>query len=923
MILFAATARAVRGGRPGRRAGLCLLLLGALAAATGASAQTLDADAVRAQAAAPKSPFQKLGAKPAGPNPYLSFLPAEARPDYTGWQAWLRDQGKAKRALQAPEDLGKLIAVGESEPNDFPATADAVVGFGTASGADPAANVSGTIAPPPAPALVGPFAEDDGSIPLAVPLAVPSGSIVRTSGSIGDGPYGTTSGDFDFFQLASLAAGDEILIDVDTPMPYCCDLDPFVTIFDASGNLLAFNDDQPAGGTYDSYLAYRVPSAGTYYVVIGAYLSPFPNDRFDSSTGTGVRSTGTYDVSIGVNATDRDVFSFQVEPGDVVSANLVGASGMRLTLSDPSGVQRQGSASNVNFLLPGPFPQGGVSGLTYVAETPGTWTVEVGTTSGAYTLELRAFRPNLEQKPTGTAQTLFVDFDGATVDPSIFGGASGIVALSPLASFLADWGLTPADESALIDGILAAITESLSADMRVLALNGDYDTSALPGDFDLVLLNSRDHADPFGNPDTSRLVIGGTIAELGISTIGISQSIDPGNFSTSDTAVVLLDLLSAPASDPNSLNQFGFAGGLTKIDLVARGVGNVAAHEAGHFFAAFHTDQFDAQPNIMDQGGNLPNTVGVGPDLTLGTLDDVDVDFGPDRWVPNEGFTGIEDTLNATAFGLSTGTLGVCGDDILSPGEACDEGSANGTTASCCSASCTIASAGTACGTVAGACDAQEYCDGASPLCPADQQLPDGDGDGACDAIDPCTNPGTQTFAAKPKSVLVVGKINTDVQPGNDKLALSAAFTLPPGAPFGSLEIATTGARIVIEASGGAHPVDAVLPPGAYSDLTKKGWRQSSTGRRWTWYDDSGTPLSGITKVTLTDRNGAKTPRQVLVKVTASKGTYPVAPADAPLQAIVTLGGADAAADGICGESAFLAADCSFNGPANQVRCKR
>jgi hypothetical protein len=71
-----------------------------------------------------------------------------------------------------------------------------------------------------------------------------------------------------------------------------------------------------------------------------------------------------------------------------------------------------------------------------------------------------------------------------------------------------------------------------------------------------VLLNSRDHADPFGAPH-DRLVVGGTISELGIGTIGIAQSIDPGNFATSETGVVLLDLLSGPAFDPNSLNSSG------------------------------------------------------------------------------------------------------------------------------------------------------------------------------------------------------------------------------------------------------------------------------------------------------------------------------------------------------------------------------
>ncbi|MFV2067240.1 MAG: Ig-like domain-containing protein, partial [Pirellulales bacterium] len=46
-----------------------------------------------------------------------------------------------------------------------------------------------------------------------------------------------------------------------------------------------------------------------------------------------------------------------------------------------------------------------------------------------------------------------------------------------------------------------------------------------------------------------------------------------------------------------------------------------------------------------------------GPDRIFGTADDADVDFGDDAFVPNEGFAGIEDTLNAIAFGLSTGTI--------------------------------------------------------------------------------------------------------------------------------------------------------------------------------------------------------------------------------------------------------------------------
>ena len=53
----------------------------------------------------------------------------------------------------------------------------------------------------------------------------------------------------------------------------------------------------------------------------------------------------------------------------------------------------------------------------------------------------------------------------------------------------------------------------------------------------------------------------------------------------------------------------------------------------------------------MDQGGNLPNVIGTGVDQLLGTDDDVD--FHLDGFVLNEGITGVEDTLNNTAFGLT------------------------------------------------------------------------------------------------------------------------------------------------------------------------------------------------------------------------------------------------------------------------------
>ena len=43
------------------------------------------------------------------------------------------------------------------------------------------------------------------------------------------------------------------------------------------------------------------------------------------------------------------------------------------------------------------------------------------------------------------------------------------------------------------------------------------------------------------------------------------------------------------------------------------------------------------------------------PDGIFGSADNVDVDFGEDVYVGNEGFTGLEDTLQSISFGYSTG----------------------------------------------------------------------------------------------------------------------------------------------------------------------------------------------------------------------------------------------------------------------------
>ena len=453
-------------------------------------------------------------------------------------------QLRGAEAAAAKPDTGGLTGlrtVDEAEPNDTITLAN-LVPLGFDSREDPRVAIAGALTPPPPPVEII-AGEPNGAIPLATPTGLISGSAITASATIGDGSFGASSGDYDWYAVADVVSGQTITVDIDAA-DIGSTLDPMVGIFDSGGELLALNDD--AGGSLDSFLSFTAPAIDDYYVVVLGFGSGFQTDPMDPASGVGVGSTGSYDVTIGLDFGDVDVFRVELEAGDVFGANVNGSAG-RLSLRDEAGMELIGSNQDITFIHPAasPLPGGGNTALSWVTDTPGAYYIAVSQGSGSYNLDLALFRPALEEALLGEHQILFLDFDGAVLDTSIFGGG-GITTLSPLSAFLSGWGLTADDESRVLDAIVASVEESLASDIRTQGLNGDFDATGVPGQFDIEILNSRDDADPFGQPNVSRVIVGGTIGELGIPTIGIAESIDVGNFETAETAVVLLDLLSAP-----------------------------------------------------------------------------------------------------------------------------------------------------------------------------------------------------------------------------------------------------------------------------------------------------------------------------------------------------------------------------------------
>ncbi len=384
-------------------------------------------------------------------------------------------------------------------------------------------------------------------------------------------------------------------------------------------------------------------------------------DKSDGATIVGSLTQPT--LPGGPFVPDADYFAFDLRAGDIFDARVNGPAARVFDLSIMDANRKELIGTNVSaqgvYPLSSPLNVSSFApnlDMAFVVPATGRYYARLSDGDANYTMTLRVRRPVLESQPVGTKQTIFLDFDGEFLRRDIFGvpTAAGTGRLSAMSTFLQSWGLTAQDESRMTDKIVTAFASKFFGATAVNATggNGWYSVTGVAGQFDLQILNSRDHADPFGQPNVSRIVIGGTRAELLIDTIGIAQSVDLGNFDTAESAVVLLDLI-------NPLwGAIPRAGNVPLEDVLAKAIGAVAAHEAGHFFGGWHTVNSNASNQIMDTGGNVAGLIGVGLDGIFGTADDQDIQFGTDTYETTRIPFGMQNSAAAMAWGLATGTVG-------------------------------------------------------------------------------------------------------------------------------------------------------------------------------------------------------------------------------------------------------------------------
>lgn len=575
-------------------------------------------------------------------NPYLGLVPDPADIRWKYWQRKMAQQSQltaAKTPVVTPIVHDELEPRGTRGSNDRRVNAETLAGFGLGAGETSAVRILGALSPSSPRYHSIDTEEDNGEIKKATPTAINrAGEGIKIRSRIGDGPHGsngTGSGDFDIYKIS--ARKGQLL----TASVKDSDFSALVVVYQK----FRYGWDWVDVGF--PTLNFYVPEDGNYHVLVAASDSYLENPM-DSGSGTGAGEEGRYELKMGLSLLDRDFYRVHLRSGDVLGGTVNNGS-ENLSVMRPDGTEVFGSTQDASFIYPveSPLPGGGLATVSYVAEQPGWYTVSTERGKGSYDALLELYRPGAEREPTGSVQKIFLDFDGERVNTGMWGGV-GVSNLSPLTAFLGRWRLPAAAEDKLIDEVVATVKENLRNDLMARGLNDDVRVR---------ILNSRDHADPFGQDNVSRVIVGGTINESGVFTIGIAESIDPGNFAHEESALVLLDILSKPAESrfgDASLNHY-INGDSRKVAFIGRALGNVVSHEAGHFVGSFHVDQFNPRANLMDQGGNFAKMFGVGPDRVGGTADDRDVDFGEDELNPWEGFTGIEDTLNYTAWAFRAG----------------------------------------------------------------------------------------------------------------------------------------------------------------------------------------------------------------------------------------------------------------------------
>ena len=613
---------------------------------------------------------------PPGVDPFVS-MNSKDKGSYRLWNAYNHSKVNALAKRKAKRNVfGRTVTIDEQEQpgefiNQFRTTAEALPNFGASRNQNGKVVVNGNLQFTEVPEIRVDsiaFEEDNGSIPLASQVVFDTTFVRKSiSGFLGDGP--NASADLDFYSV-DLNQGD--LLEINLQETPASDLSLFLLILNSQGQLIDFVLAPTSPAVFQSSINFIAPVADSYAIAIVDLLTlqanPFNTiDLFVSGGLNPGGNTGAYALDLTyIGQTELDVYSFDLKKGDVFGISVQGRPGTRAELLNSANQFSIGTNEfTIRAIEESPFMLQGQTGFNYIIPQDGNYALALGNNVGPYEATFAVTRPGNEINK-GNKQILFIDFAGETVTLQDFFNIPEDQAtppltqervLSPLESFLEQWGIenTPINRFRIITKTMRVVRENLRQDFIESGLNPNFDVQIMTdygfrsfGDNIKKLLD-------FQRIPFSDVLVAGTTQEFGVQTIGIANAIDVGNYSLDDRAVVLLDVISDTLPTAAlSFNNVPLAEGSTIEDVVVEGLGNIIAHEAGHYLGNFHSsNQAGTNFNIMDEGGTILNILGIPNGETFGGPTMVDVDFAKDVYSTNEFFQGLNENDINTAYALS------------------------------------------------------------------------------------------------------------------------------------------------------------------------------------------------------------------------------------------------------------------------------
>ena len=369
-------------------------------------------------------------------------------------------------------------------------------------------------------------------------------------------------------------------------------VDTILVVWDAEGTPLVADDDSGTGVLSSLSLPAGHPR---HLLRDGRQATPSTRcrrDPFDSGSGAGGADTGAYRVSIASRELDADFFSVRLRAGAVVGAGAEGAATGLTVAHALRRAARRGVGTGRLLALPADLAahrrwQHRRSPTS--PRSPGWYTVQVSGGTGAYDVTVEGYRPGT-QGDRGRTQTVLLDFAPGRVNTATWGGPG-------TRSVVAVRGVRPAVGDRPHRGAAGWRTASSTRCAR----NLQAEIAGTNSDVDVEVLNARTNPELIGQENVSRIYVAGTIAETGISTIGIAQYIDPGNFGHEDGRSCSS---TCSARRPDRRRAQHLHQRQQRQDRVRDGRGGQRDGPRGRpHIGNYHTDNADEIHNMMDSGG--------------------------------------------------------------------------------------------------------------------------------------------------------------------------------------------------------------------------------------------------------------------------------------------------------------------------------